>query len=109
MWGFLMPWKKRLKARRARVEIVIAGAMAASLLAGTPANAAPATFSATQTIPVPPASNFTAPGGGDGWSVAMTPDSVFNVFHHNGNVVVACHKQSDASPCYTPKVVLDGA
>ena len=58
------------------------------------------TYVGTQTIPVPPASSYAGTGGGDGWSVALTPSAVYNVFHHSGSYQVACHKQSDASQCW---------
>ena len=58
------------------------------------------TYTATQTIPVPPASNYAGSGGGDGWAVALTPQAVYNVFHHNPTLQVACHLQADASLCW---------
>jgi hypothetical protein len=58
-----------------------------------------ATYSAIQTVPIPPASNFHGSGGGDGWAVAMTPTAVYNVFHHQYYIGVGCHLQSNAEPC----------
>jgi hypothetical protein len=58
-----------------------------------------ATYSATETIPVPPASNFAGSGGGDGWAVALSSKAVYNVFHHNPYLGVACHLQENAEPC----------
>lgn len=59
------------------------------------------TFTGTQTIPVPPASNYAGSGGGDGWAVALSNNAVYNVFHHNPSTLsVACHLQVDASPCW---------
>jgi uncharacterized repeat protein (TIGR01451 family) len=58
------------------------------------------TYTATQTIPLPPASNYAGSGGGDGWAVALTPQAVYNVFHHNSILQVACHLQTDASVCW---------
>jgi hypothetical protein len=70
------------------------GATAAS------AGAETATYSATQTIPVPPASNFAGSGGGDGWAVALSETAVYNVFHHNPSALtVACHLQVNAEAC----------
>jgi hypothetical protein len=66
-----------------------------------------ATYTATETIPVPPASNFAGSGGGDGWAVALTPTAVYNVFHHNPVLTVACHFQTDASACWDPKTITD--
>ncbi len=70
-----------------------------------------ATYTATETIPVPPASNFAgASGGGDGWAVGLTSSRVFNVFHHSGITMVNCHNQSDASACWSaPKTVTDAS
>ncbi|HEY3542564.1 MAG TPA: DUF11 domain-containing protein [Gaiellaceae bacterium] len=79
------------------------------------------TFTSTQTLPVPPASNYAGQGGGDGWDISLRPQvsdqhpsQVYNVFHHNGSLIVACHFQfaqsSDVpagSPCYSPVVVHD--
>lgn len=61
------------------------------------------TFTASQTLPVPPASNFAGAGGGDGWAVALTPKAVYNVFHHASTMQVACHLQaseSNAAGCW---------
>ena len=76
----------------------------------SPAAAAEETrdYTATQTIPVAPASSFAGSGGGDGWGLVMTPTAVYNVYHHDANVIVACHLQSDASACpgwTSPKVI----
>ncbi len=91
---------------------VLLAALAMSLgTAGTALAASQtATFSASETISVPPASNFAGSGGGDGWAVALTPTAVYNVFHHNGSALeVACHLQSDASACWSPKTITDGS
>jgi hypothetical protein len=67
------------------------------------------TFSETQTIPVPPASAYAGQGGGDGWALALSPTEVFNVFHHSSTLTVACHLQSDATPCWSPETITDGS
>ena len=67
---------------------------------GSGANAQTVTFKSTNTFPVPPASNFTGSGGGDGWAVALTPKAVYNVFHHSSVTQLACHYQADGSPCW---------
>src|SRR5262249_12716491 len=75
------------------------------------------TFSSTQVLPVPPASNFAGQGGGDGWGVALrsevsaqNPSAQYNVFHHSSQLTVACHLQSDGTQaCWKPKVVQDSA
>ena len=75
-------------------------ALLAALLA-VPSTAAPYTYTATYTVPVPPASSYAgSPTVGDGWAVALTPTAVYNVFHHSSSLQVACHLQSDASPCW---------
>jgi Divergent InlB B-repeat domain len=81
--------------RTSALALALCACFAASALAET------ATYSATETIPVPPASNYAGSGGGDGWAVALSPTQVFNVFHHNPSLTVACHLQSDASPCWS--------
>lgn len=83
------------------LALLLCAGFAGSALAET------ATYSATETIPVPPASNYAGSGGGDGWAVALSPTQVFNVFHHNGSLTVACHLQSDASPCWSPETIKD--
>jgi hypothetical protein len=83
-------------------------ACAASALAvQTPA--VQTTYSATETIPVPPASNFSGNAGGDGWGLVMSDTQVFNVFHHSTSLQVACHEQADASNCWTqdPETITD--
>jgi GDSL-like Lipase/Acylhydrolase family len=67
------------------------------------------TYTATETIPVPPASNYASSGGGDGWAVALSSTQVFNVFHHQSTLVVACHNQSDGSDCWSPETIKDGS
>jgi uncharacterized repeat protein (TIGR01451 family) len=67
------------------------------------------TYTAIQTIPVPPASNYAGSGGGDGWAVALTPTAVYNVFHHSSALRVACHLQADASSCWDPKTITDAS
>jgi len=57
------------------------------------------TYSAIQSVPVPPASHFAGSGGGDGWAVAMSETAVYNVFHHQQYIGVACHLQENAEPC----------
>jgi hypothetical protein len=55
-------------------------------------------YSATESI-APPSSNFSgASGGGDGWGVAVSSTSIYNVFHHT-TLGINCHLQSDASTC----------
>ncbi|HEY5429678.1 MAG TPA: hypothetical protein VIK04_11220 [Solirubrobacteraceae bacterium] len=67
------------------------------------------TYSATETIPVPPASDYAGSGGGDGWAVALSSTEVFNVFHHQAQMTIACHLQTDATPCWSPETITDGS
>ncbi len=67
------------------------------------------TYTATESIAVPPASNFSGQGGGDGWAVALSSTQVFNVFHHSSVLTVACHNQSDASACWSPETITDSS
>src|SRR3954452_18315887 len=93
-----------------------AAAVLTLALAFVPARAGAAggvTFTSTQTLPVPPASDYAGQGGGDGWAIALRPDAgaghpaeVFNVFHHDQTLTVACHLQKDATPCWDP-ITLD--
>ncbi len=95
---------ERAHTQRPRRGRAVTVAVALLCLLGLAATATSAqaeltTFSATQTIPVPPASNFSGSGGGDGWAVALSDNAVYNVFHHQPTIQVACHLQADASPC----------
>jgi hypothetical protein len=84
---------------------------ASALVGASSALASPGTtqttFTASETIPVPPASNYSGSAGGDGWGVALSQDSVYNVVHHQSSMQVACHLQSDGSPCWSPETVTD--
>lgn len=74
--------------------LVGSGATAVSAAAET------ATYSATQTIPVPPASSFGGSSAGGGWAVALSETKVYNVFGHNPyELAVACHLQINGEPC----------
>jgi hypothetical protein len=84
----------------------IVGALVCALACGgtaASAGAETATYSATQTIPIPPASNFAGSGGGDGWAVALSETAVYNVFHHESYLGVDCHLQANAEPCWSPE------
>lgn len=100
----------RLDRRRSWRLSALLALVLASLAAFAPgsASADEGTFSYTQTIPVAPASTYAGSGGGDGWALAMTPHAVYNVFHHSSQLTVACHLQSDASSCWSPKTITDG-
>ena len=98
-------------AARKRKAVAFVAVLACLLIpaaGAAPATAETATYSATQTIPVPPASNFAGSGGGDGWAVAMSENAVYNVFHHEFYIGVACHLQSNAEACSGyPKTVTE--
>ncbi len=101
----------RTKSSRPRRVLALIAALAAGLVGvlatAPPAVAGSTVYSVTQTIPVPPASNYAGVGGGDGWDLSFTSDSVYNVFHHQGSLNFACHKQSDASACYPARTLTD--
>jgi uncharacterized repeat protein (TIGR01451 family) len=88
--------RSRRIARIAALIVVLAGAAFVT----TASADTTVTYTATQTIPVPPASNYAGTGGGDGWAVALTPTSVYNVFHHSAFLDLACHLQSNAQQCW---------
>ena len=92
------------------LAMAVAFALLASVAGTGTSSAATVTYKAQVTIPVAPASDFASSGGGDGYDVSLTPEAVYNVYHHNSDLRVACHKQVDASNCWTLayKVVQDG-
>ena len=67
------------------------------------------TYSNTETIPVPPASSYGGSGGGDGWAVAVSSTEIFNAFHHSAILQIACHLQTNASPCWSPVTITDAS
>lgn len=85
-----------------------AGVLATAVLAPQTVAAEEVIFTSTQTIAVPPASTFKTKGGGDGWAVAFSESAVYNVFHHQPTLTVACHLQSSSEPCFAPETVTDG-
>jgi hypothetical protein len=105
--------------KNARRTLALGGAALVALMLSVGATVAVAdssggtvTYTATQTIPVPPASKFPgSSGGGDGWSVALSNTQVFNVFHHQSYLGVECHNQSDGSTCWPndPTYITDGS
>lgn len=101
-------WSSRIGIA-AGVVIAMSGVVLAMPAA---AESTTVTYTATVTIPVPPASNFAGSSGGDGWDIALTPTAVYNVFHHNGGALnLACHNQVDASKCWDTdsKVITDAS
>ncbi|MGA2163213.1 MAG: S8 family serine peptidase [Solirubrobacteraceae bacterium] len=53
------------------------------------------------------AAAFRGSGGGDGWAVAVSGSAVYNVFHHDPQLQVACHFQINAEPCWEPETITD--
>jgi hypothetical protein len=53
------------------------------------------------------AAAFRGSGGGDGWALALSGSAVYNVFHHDSQLQVACHFQADAEPCWSPETITD--
>jgi lysophospholipase L1-like esterase len=86
---------------------LLAGSLAVVVVAAAAGVAAAATYTATETIPVPPASTYEGGGGGDGWAVALSNTQVFNVFHHDPELEIACHLQATAEPCWSPEVITE--
>lgn len=60
-------------------------------------------------VPRHTAVSFAGSGGGDGWAVALTQTAVYNVFHHDSTLQVACHFQADAEPCWEPETISDNS
>ncbi len=98
---------RRRMTRGAAMAALAIGVVTFAIAGPAPASADVTTYTATQTIPVPPASTYAGSGGGDGWAIALSPTAVYNVFHHNSVLTVACHLQSNAEPCWSPVTVKD--
>ena len=102
---------------RGTIRAVLAMALGAAALLSTAAIAPAAqasthhdsiTYSAQLNIPAPPSSTFAGSAGGDGWGLAFTSTAVYNVFHHDSILEVACHLQIDSSECWAaPKQITD--
>ncbi len=106
---------------RAAVRTLLAVAVGAGLIlsiadaarstsAGAASTGGQVNYSATTNIAAPPPVTFAGFAGGDGWAVALSSTQVFNVFHHQATLQVACHLQSDASSCWSaPETVIDAS
>ena len=105
----VLPGGKGRCAIPSRLHTPLAAALCSvlALVTAQAASAVTVTYTSIETIPVPPASSYAGAGGGDGWDVSLSSTEVFNVFHHNGGLFVACHKQSDASACYPTRMITD--
>jgi hypothetical protein len=62
---------------------------------------------AVECIPRRAALSYSGSGGGDGWALALSSTAVYNVFHHDTSLQIACHNQIDASPCWEPETITD--
>ncbi len=93
----------------APLALTTSTASAAGAGSSAPASADPPLqeYSATRTIPVAPTSSYGGSGGGDGWALAMTPRAVYNVFHHQSTLQVACHLQTTGEECGSPRTITD--
>jgi hypothetical protein len=101
---------RRLGAAAAAIAVSASLVVVGNVISATSSQATgTVTYQRDETIPLPPASTYTGSAGGDGWNLALSATEVFNVFHHSGDVTVACHKQSDASECYPARTLVDGA
>ena len=111
MTGFAGTCAARVRGRFAWIALLAIGCCMLAAAGASSARADTTTYTADQTIPVPPASNFTGNSGGDGWNLAMSPTQVFNVFHHQSTLQVSCHEQTDASNCWPtdPETITDGS
>jgi MYXO-CTERM domain-containing protein len=89
----------RPKIRWASGPVALAISLSVAALSVS-SSALAAVYTQTITLPTPPSKVFATSGGGDGWDVALSSTQVFNVFHHNSAIQVACHNQVDASPCW---------
>ncbi len=96
------------KGTLAALIVVGAWAIVFGPVSGASASSPTATYTQSRTIPVPPATSFAASAGGDGWDVSVSQDQVYNAFHHDPSLTIACHNLSDASICAGwPKTVTD--
>ncbi len=93
--------------RGSRLALAAATCCLAMLALAQVASAQVTTYTAVQSLAVPPASNYAGSAGGDGWAVALSSTQVFNVFHHDGILQFACHNQADATPCYPVQTITD--
>ena len=98
---------------RPLLAVVIGAGLLSAVLTTSPASAATTggtvVYTAQLNIPAPPSSNFAGSAGGDGWALAFTNEAVYNVFHHQETLQVACHLQTNATPCWSPKTITDGS
>jgi hypothetical protein len=98
----------RSPSRAFGLVLLAAGILALS--APQLAAAEEATYSATRSVAVPPSSNFKTGGAsGDGWAVTFSKTAVYQIFHHQSYLAVACHLQSSGASCWEPRTITEGA
>ncbi len=100
-------------AKRSSILIALS-LMTSTFLMGVavPAGATTASFSSTATVSPPTPNQYSGSAGGDGWGLAFTRGNVYNVFHHQDTLQVACHVQADGSNCpgySTPLTITDSS
>ena len=89
---------------------VVLGAAGAASPTVAGASSGTVDYSATAEIPTPLPVKFSGSSGGDGWAVAVSSTRIFNVFHHQTPLQVACHIQSSAAQCWGgSKTITDGS
>jgi len=92
--------------RALSLTLLAAGLLA--LAAPQLASAEEATYSATRSVAVPPSSNFKTTGAsGDGWAVAFSKTAIYQIFHHQSYLAVACHLQSSGASCWEPRTITE--
>lgn len=96
-------------SRRRWGAAVVVGTLVLSVLAVSEARAETAVYTESITVAAPPASDYSGSSGGDGYDVSLSDDAVYNVYHHDDEMEIACHLQADASNCWdTPsKLITD--
>ncbi len=80
-----------------------------ALIAPRPASAEEVNYSSVRAIALPPSASFkTTESGGDGWALAFSENDVYNVYHHSGELTVACHLQASGANCFPQRTITDG-
>jgi hypothetical protein len=79
-----------------------------ALIAPGFAHAEEVNYSSVRAVALPPSSSFkTTESGGDGWAVAFSENAVYNVYHHSGELTVACHLQASGANCFPQETITD--
>ena len=110
-------------SRRTRLAVVMTtlavvfgtvGTMVAATATATPAGASGklVTYSSNTARPGALPNAYGQTTNSDGWAVALSSTQVFNVTHHQPDLEITCHNQSDGSVCWPQnqtKVVTNGS